>query len=156
GAAGGALGIALVITMARRRAGEALGERERRLRAIIETSPECIKIIDSRGRLLDMNPAGLALIDAPSLEAVAGAPVYDRVVPEHREAYRALNESVCRGTPGSLEFEIAGLSGRRRWMETRAVPLRDDAGGRIVHLGVTRDVTDRKRAEETRARLAAI
>src|SRR5215475_15243018 len=77
GAAGGALGIALVITMARRRAGEALGERERRLRAIIETSPECIKIIDSRGRLLDMNPAGLAHIDAPSLEAVAGASVYD-------------------------------------------------------------------------------
>jgi two-component system sensor histidine kinase/response regulator len=155
-AAGGALGIALVVMMARRSADEALGERERRLRAIIETSPECIKIIDAKGTLLDMNPAGLAIIEAPSLDAVVGGCAYDLVVPEHRDAYRALNESVCRGTPGSLEFEVAGLSGRRRWMETRAVPLRDDAGGRIVQLGLTRDVTDRRRAEETRARLAAI
>jgi len=156
GAVGGAGAIAFVVLMALRRADEALGEREHRLRAIIETSPECIKIIDAQGVLLDMNPAGLAIIEAPSLGAVAGSSVYELVVPEHREAYRALNESVCRGTPGSLEFEIASLSGRRRWMETRAVPLRDDAGGGIVQLGLTRDVTDRKRAEEARARLAAI
>jgi PAS domain S-box-containing protein len=156
GAVGGALGIALVVMMARRRADEALGEREQRLRAVIETSPECIKIIDSNGTLLDMNPAGLAVIEAPSLDAVAGRCVYDLVAPEYREAYRALNESVCRGAPGSLQFEIMGLSGRRRWLETRAVPLRDEAGGGLVHLGLTRDITDRRRADETRARLAAI
>ena len=34
------------------------------MRAMTETSPECIKVVARDGRLLQMNPAGLAMIDA--------------------------------------------------------------------------------------------
>ncbi len=48
-----------------------------------------------------------------------------------------------------LEFELVGLKGTRRWLETHAVPLRDAGSGESPGCSaVTRDITERKRAEE--------
>lgn len=58
-----------------------------------------------------------------------------------------MNEQVCLGQKASLEFEVVGLRGTRRWMETHAVPLRNPADGAMVQLAITRDITDRKQAE---------
>jgi len=49
---------------------------------------------------------------------------------------------------GTLEFEITGLRGGHRWLETHAVPLKDAVGKIISLLGVTRDITERKRTEK--------
>jgi PAS domain S-box-containing protein len=132
----------------RKRTEEALAASEGRLRAIIESEPECVKLVAPDGRLLDMNQAGLAMVEADSLEQVLGAPVLDLVVPEHREAYRALHRKVLEGHTGMLAYEIVGLKGGRRWMETHAAPLRGWSGEVVAHLAVTRDVTQRRRAEE--------
>ncbi|MGQ0510826.1 MAG: PAS domain-containing sensor histidine kinase [Betaproteobacteria bacterium] len=128
---------------------EQLREKEAQLRAIIEHEPECVKMLDAEGRVVEMNPAGLAMIGADGLEAVAGACVYPLVVAEHRDAFRALTERVCRGEPGgTLQFEIIGLKGHRRWLETHVTPIRAGAPGETRLLGVTRDITERKRAEQ--------
>jgi PAS domain S-box-containing protein len=47
-----------------------------------------------------------------------------------------------------MEFDIIGLRGSRRHMETHAVPL-SLTNGETVQLAVTRDITERKRAEAT-------
>ena len=145
----------LAFALERQRSAEALRQSEERFRAIVEASPECVKLVAPDGTLLHMNAAGLAMVGAPSTEALAGQNVYDLVVPEDRERFRAFNEKVCRGEKGSLEFEISSLLGARRQMDTRAVPLRQP-DGQIVHLGITRDVTVRKRAERAAGLLAAI
>jgi PAS domain S-box-containing protein len=132
----------------RKRAEEALARSEDRLRTIIETEPECVKVLGMDGSLLEMNPAGLSMIEADSLEQVRGKSVYSYIAPEHRRAFVALTERVLRGGSGTLEFELVGLKGTRRWLDTNAVPLRD-AGGEIIGLlAITRDITERKRAEE--------
>ncbi len=125
-----------------------LAESESRLRTILETEPECVKILGRNGELLEMNPAGLAMIEADSLEAVAGHDVCTVIAPQHRQPFRDLNEKVFRGEPGTLQFEIIGLKGAHRWMETHCVPMRDAEGRINAVLGVTRDVTARKHAEE--------
>ena len=145
----------LVFALERQRAADALRQSEERFRAIVETSPECAKLVSPDGTVLHMNAAGLAMVGAPSVEAVAGRNVYDLIVPEDRERFRAFHEKVCRGEKGSLEFEISTLLGVRQQMDTRGVPLRQP-DGQIVHLGITRDVTVRKRAERAAALLAAI
>jgi PAS domain S-box-containing protein len=132
----------------RKQALERLRESEHRWRTIIETEPECVKLVASDGTLLEMNAAGLAMLEAPSAEAVMGQSVYSLIAPEHREAFVALNENVCQGNRGTLEFEIIGLQGTRSWMETHAVPLRSESDGTLVHLAITRDITVRKQAEE--------
>ena len=122
-------------------------ESEAQLRAIIETTPECVELVASDGTLLDMNSVGLSLVGADCLNDVVGKNIYDVIAPEHREQFREFNERVCRGEQGTQEFDIVGLKGVRRHMQTHAAPLRLE-DGQTVQLAVTRDVTDRKLAEE--------
>src|SRR5215216_898332 len=61
----------------RKRGEEALARSENRLRTNIETEPECVKVLGMDGSLLEMNPAGLSMIEADSLEQVRGKSVYD-------------------------------------------------------------------------------
>ena len=129
-------------------AAEQLREREQELRAILESEPECVKTLDAEGRLLHMNPAGLRMIEADSLEQVCGASIYDVIAPASRETFRLLHERVMAGESVVQEFEIRGLRGTRRWMETHAAPLRNEDGEVASHLSITRDVTDRRRLQE--------
>ncbi len=137
----------------RERAEEALQQSELRLRSIVDSEPECVKTISVDGRLLDMNRAGLAMIEADSLEQVCGRDMCDFIVPECHRAFRRLHERVLDGESETLEFETVGLKGTHRWMETHAVPLRDVKGAVTAQLAVTRDVTERRLADEVRRRL---
>jgi len=127
-----------------------LRESETRLRTIIDSTPECVKLLDASGTLLDMNPAGLAMIEADSLSQVQGSPTDELIAPEHRDQYIEFRHDVFRGSSRRFEFEIIGLKGTRRWLEAHAVPLWDPAAPNQVKqmLAVTRDITERKRAEE--------
>jgi PAS domain S-box-containing protein len=129
----------------RKQAEQTLKESESRQRAIIQNEPECIKIVDAQGRLTLMNPAGLAMIEADSLEHVAGRPVIGLIAPEYREAFVEMSKRVLCGESAQMEFEIIGLKGGRHWMETHAVPIQEN--GQRVQLAVTRDITERKQAE---------
>ncbi|WP_341530500.1 PAS domain-containing protein [Nostoc sp. UHCC 0302] len=118
------------------------------MRTIVQSEPECVKLVAADGTLLDMNPAGLAIIEADSLEQVQGRSIYPLVVEEHRAARQALTERVFQGESGVLEFEMVGLKGTHRWLETHTVPLRDENQTVIALLEVTRDITKRKQAEQ--------
>jgi PAS domain S-box-containing protein len=130
-------------------------ESEKRFRAIVETTSGCVKLVASDGTLLHINTCGLNMLGADSAEAVVGRSVYDLVVPEHRESYREFNERICRGERSSLEFDIVGLNGVRRHMETHAAPLQAPDGA-FAQLAVSLDITSRKEAEQAQRRLAAI
>ncbi|HEY3431349.1 MAG TPA: EAL domain-containing protein [Rhodocyclaceae bacterium] len=130
------------------KAEEALRESEQRLRTIIETEPECIKIVDGNGHLLQMNAAGLAMLEADSLEQAQKRKLMDFILPEYQRPFLDLHKRVMGGESGMLEFEILGLAGTRRWLETHAAPMRDANGDITLLLGVTRDITLRKQSEE--------
>jgi len=133
----------------------ALRASEERLRAIVETTPECVKVVAPGGALLHMNPSGLAMVGATAPESVVGGSVYDLIAPESRDSFIAFNEAVCRGEKGSLEFDIIGLDGQRRHMETHATPVRQP-DGTTVQLAITHDVTERRRRERAALMLGAI
>jgi PAS domain S-box-containing protein len=130
-------------------------EAQEQFRAIVETTPECVKIVAPDGTLVFMNAPGLAMVGASAAEAVAGKSVYDMVAPEDRDRFREFNEKVCLGERASLEFDIVGLKGARCHMETHAAPLRH-VDGTTVHLAITRDITERKRSERAGLLLSAI
>lgn len=125
-----------------------VAESENRLRTIISSEPQCIKLLDSEGVLLDMNPAGLAMVEADSLEQVKGMSVHQLVDEQYRPDFMRLTKEVFGGRSGSLLFSLTGMKGSHRWLETHAVPMKDAAGHIIALLGVTTDVTDKHKAEE--------
>lgn len=135
----------------RKQAEVALRESEAFRRLIVEAEPECVKVVAADGTLIDMNPAGLKMIEAESLEAVRGKSIISLVTPRFKPAFTALHERVLQGESGKLEFEIVGLQGTHRWLETHAVPLRGNSNKVEALLAVTRDVTEWKRAQEALA-----
>ena len=143
----GVTGASLDITE-QKRVEETLRRSEARLRAIIDHEPECVKLVNRDGNLVEMNPAGLRMIEADSLTEVEGHCLFPLVVEEHREAFRRLHERVLQGESGSLVFDIINLKGNRRTLETNETPLQDPSGAVFAALGVTRDITERKQAEE--------
>ena len=123
-------------------------ESRRFLQTIIETEPECVKLLNADGTLIMMNRAGLDMLEVDSLEQVKGQSVYPLVLPEYRDAFMKLTEEIFQGRSGNLRFEMTGVKGRRLWLETHAVPLRNDEEEIIALLGITRDVTERVKAED--------
>jgi diguanylate cyclase (GGDEF)-like protein/PAS domain S-box-containing protein len=136
----------------RRRIEDELLESELHLKTIFENEPECIKIVGEQGQLLQMNPAGLAMVEADTAEQVIGKQVTEVIAPEHRLAFAEMHQKVISGETVTMEFELLGLKGGRRWVETHAVPMQDH--GQTVHLAVTRDITQRRRMEEHVRQLA--
>lgn len=122
-----------------------LKESESHLHTVIQNEPECIKTLDAEGRLVQMNPAGLAMIEADCLDQVAGRPMIDVIAPEYREEFIKMHKRVIAGETILMEFEVFGLKGGRRWLETHAAPMLEN--GKVVHLAVTRDITERKKME---------
>jgi PAS domain S-box-containing protein len=125
----------------------ALRSSQEFLKSIIDNEPECVKILNSDGSLLMMNRAGLDMIQADSLDQVKGKNMLDLVAPEYRKAFKALNMKVFYGGTGKLEFDVIGLKESLLRLETNAVPLYDEKGKVTALLGITRDITEQKRAE---------
>ncbi len=129
---------------ARKRGEAALVASEHHLQAIIDLTPECVKLIDARSVVYSINDAGVRMLGAPSAEALIGQRIVEVVVPEYRPAYFEFNRRVLSGARASLEFEIDTFAGGRRWMESRAVPFPMPGHAQPLILAVTHDITDRK------------
>ncbi len=133
---------------ARKRAEEKVRESEGRLRAIIAAEPECVAMVAPDGRVLEINPAGLRMLEASSLDEVQRQPIHEYVARGYRRAFVDLHRRILTGKSGVLEFEAVGLTGKHLWMEIHATPLHDAAGNITALLGIARDVTERRGARE--------
>ena len=131
----------------REKAQERLTTSEELFRTIFETEPACVKLLDSAGNLIDMNPAGLEMIEADSIEQVQGQSILNIIDPKDRDDFVAASDAVFRGESKTLQFAIVGVKGTRHWMESHEVPLRDSQGKVKALLAVTQDITERDRAE---------
>src|SRR6185312_5104087 len=122
---------------------------ESRFRTIFDSEPECVKLVGPDCTLIDMNPAGLRMIGAESIEAVRGQSLFDLVDPSYHCLFRETVDAVFRGATRQSQFEIVGLNGRRLWMDQSAAPLFDPTDPtRVVEMvAVTRDITAQREAE---------
>lgn len=151
----GVFGIARDITD-RKLFEEALRESEERLRAVLQSTQDAIITIDGKGDVVFWNDAARKLFGYTP-EEILGYPV-SRIIPERfREAHaRGLKRAAAAGqrTVEGTMFELVGL----RKDETE-FPLEFSLAswrGRVglFFTSIIRDVTERKRAEAERERLA--
>ncbi len=125
-----------------------LEQQKKMIQQIIDSEPECVKTVARDGKLLDMNPAGLNIVEATSIDQVRYGSVYDLIAPEDREAYIAFNHRVFQGEQACMEYDVLGLDGSRKSVESHAVPLRSEGGEIIAHLAITRDITQFKESQK--------
>jgi PAS domain S-box-containing protein len=134
-----------------RKADEEIVRRsERRLQTIIDAEPACVTLVSGDGILLDINPAGVEMLGAGSLDEVKGRRLSDLIHYDDVDRVVEMHRNVCAGKAHRGEFRIRTLDGTERWVDSHLVPFDGHAGAdaqRTV-LGVTSDVTERKRLEE--------
>lgn len=131
-------------TLERAKADAARRHSDARLRAVVDATPECVKLVAPDGLVTHMNAAGLRMLECDT--DMVGQSVIDLIAPEHRDDWLHHHRRVCAGESLSWEFDIISLKGTRRRLETHAVPLQT-ADGVILQLAVTRDITERKATE---------
>lgn len=114
------------------------------INAVLDCEPECVKVVAPDGSLVMMNRAGLDILEVATLEEAKSLGLEHFIALEHRKAFNELHKCVIAGGQGTLEFELIGNKGTRRWLETHAAPLRDKTGSVVSLIGITRDVTERR------------
>ena len=132
----------------RRQLEDSLLKSQKFLSTIIEAEPECVKLLAADGSIQMMNRAGLDMLEVETLGQFSGKSVFSLIDPEYRDAFITMTKDVFAGIPGTLEFKMVGAKGRPLWLDTHAVPLRDDSGEIVSLLGITRNITKRKKYEE--------
>lgn len=123
-------------------------EQNNFLTAILDSEPECVKVVSRTGDLLQMNRAGLAMLEVDSVEEAQAHGLLNFITLSHRDLFIDLHNRVCNGSSGYLEFPIVGKKGTLRWLDAHATPLRNAAGEVDALLSVTRDITEKKHFDE--------
>jgi PAS domain S-box-containing protein len=120
------------------------------LRRVIASSDDCIKVLDIDGRLLSMNPGGRRLLEIEDVAPYLGRPWLDLWVGGDAGRAAAALERARQGE--SVRFEGFGATpaGTPKWWETALAPINGPDGRPERLLAVTRDVSDRVRAEQER------
>ena len=130
-------------------------EAREQFRAIVETTPECVKVVARDGTLLFMNTPGVAMVGASSAEEVIGRNIYDIIAAEDRDRFRKFNEKICGGEKDSSTRHRGAERRAASHGNARAAPLRH-VDGTTVHLAITHDITTRRQAERDALLLSAI
>jgi PAS domain S-box-containing protein len=136
-----------------RREREAARRSEERYRNLLENANDIIYTHDLEGNYLSINRAGEVVTGYTREEVLAGMNISQIVAPDHLDTARRMTEQKLRDpTPTVYELDIVAKDGRRLTLEVSTRVAYRDGRPSLVE-GVARDVTERKRAEEERARL---
>ena len=130
----------------RRRAGADLREREGLLRAVTEGTPDAVYLKDRAGRYLMMNPAGAACVGKTVADVLGrrDRDLFDAATTARIEADDRLVLETGRTSTYEAPVTAAGVT--RVYFTTKSPYL--DRDGRVAGvIGVSRDITDRTRAE---------
>ena len=123
-----------------------LEESEERWRRLVEEHPEPI-YVTVNGCIRYINPSGLSIFGADSVDELMGAEVMSFVHPDVRDTMRDRLAQLNRGEETEpLEHRMIRRDGEERIVVTRTVPIRYE--GQAAGQTVIRDVTEQRRAEE--------
>jgi PAS domain S-box-containing protein len=141
----------------RERAETALRHTENQLRTLVEHYPDFIARFNGECRHLYVSPSVTRAFGIP-LEVFVGKTLDELTIPgpsgQNEILEAGIRQAFEQGLPNTLEARWPTPEGERVF-EIRHVPERDEHGRIVSVLGLTRDVTERKRAEEALRRSEA-
>lgn len=146
--------IRIIMDISRRKRAEDVVARERALlRTIIDSLPDYIYVKDTSGRFQLGNEAWLTA-RGRTAEEVAGKTVYELFSSELAESMATEDQAIVESGTPLLDVEQRvvvrardGKLGEERWSSKTKVPMRDADGNVSGIVGISRDITERKRAE---------
>ena len=116
---------------------------------LVESSLDCIKVLDLDGRLLSMNAGGMTMLEICDLEPLIGGAWIEFWEGADREAARAAVATARAGGVGRfVGFFPTTQTRTPLWFDVVVSAIVDASGSPELLLAVSRDVTEWKRAED--------
>ena len=131
------------------KAEEALKRERQLLRTLIDNLPDAIYAKDTAGRKTLVNPADLKNLRCRTEAEAVGKNDFDLFPKDIAEKFWADDLRVIAGQPViNREEYLFDEDGRKRWLLTSKLPLRDHEGRIAGLIGIGRDITSQKEAED--------
>ena len=120
------------------------------LNTLIDNLPDNVFVKNVDGRIVIDNIAHRRLLGTTTLEEVVGKTDFDFFAKKLAASYRADEQEIIHSGKPLINREEPTIDtdGKQRWLLTTKVPLRDQQGKIAGIVGINRDITERKLAEE--------
>jgi len=133
--------------------GECTSEAARRIAegfsaAVVENSPDCIKIINDRGKLVWVSPRGLGMLEAERLQDLEGRDWVSLWPEGSRTIARAALDLALTGEVASFEEACPTMKGTLKWWNVAVVSIPAAEGQPRNFLSISRDVTEQRSISE--------
>ncbi|MEO6006378.1 MAG: PAS domain S-box protein [Opitutus sp.] len=132
----------------RKVAEERLRASEEFNRTVLESSPDCVKVLDGEGRVQFMNANGRCLLEVDDFEAMRDQP-WLSVWPEAEQA--TVQAALARAKGGeAARFQAFALTakGTPKWWDVIVAPSHTGEAGALQFVSVSRDITEQREAAE--------
>ncbi len=134
-------------TLARKKSENTEKETEIFSRTVLESSPDCLKIIDNDGRIIFMNHNGQCLLEIDDFGEAKNKMWWDLWGDENKEIVQNAVQKALLGE--KVQFITAGstLKGTFKWWDVVVSPVINSDNGIHEIVAVSRDITEQKRSE---------
>lgn len=144
------LGVLFSDVTKRHAAAEAMRKTEQFRHAVMESSPDCIKVLDSEARLQFMNTAGKCLMEIDDFGPLVQKPWCELWQPHDQPMIEAAIADALAGRTSRFQAMCPTAKGTEKWWDVMIAPIlgapgSDRAAGLV---SVSRDITESKRAEK--------
>jgi PAS domain S-box-containing protein len=132
-------------------------KREAKINAILESSPEAITVTDLDGNIVECNLTAVDMHGCQSKEDLIGKSSLELIAKkDHEKAMQNMKKTLEQGSVKTVEYSFVAKDGREFPAELSASVVRGASGEPELLVAITRDITERKKAEENLRRLATI
>ena len=125
-----------------------LRESEEFNRRILESSSDCIKVLDTSARLQFMSPGALRIMEVDDFGTIEGCDWREFWSGPDRDRAREAVRIALEGGNARFQGQTPTLKGRPKWWDVAVTPINGPNGEVEKLLSVSRDITDTKQAEE--------
>jgi PAS domain S-box-containing protein len=132
-----------------KRAEDARRFNEEKLRKVIDSSPDNITVSDLNGNIIDCNQATVDMHGFSTKEEIIGKNALELIAPkDHEKAMEQLKKTLDVGSVKNVEYTFLKKDGSEFPAEISASVIKDSSGKPVSFIGVIKDISERKRAEQ--------
>ena len=136
----------------RKKAEEELRESAEKYRTLVENTSDFIFMIDDEDKVLSINKSAARLFREKP-EEVMGKSIFELFPKEIATGFSKNLKDVFKTGGGKVAESKMIAGGKEMWINSNLSPVKDHEGKVVAVMGVTRDFTERKMAEESLNRI---